>query len=145
MKALSFALVFLLTLGVQGQEIEVKQTIATFFEGFHQRDTLKIQSVCSKTLRLQSSIETKLKGNRLIDEAPEAYFKSIAKMPESLHFEERLLNYSIQIDNSMATVWIPYEFYLENQLSHSGVNVFVLFNDNGVWKIIYIIDTRRRP
>jgi hypothetical protein len=144
MKALLIVFTCLLSHAVQGQELEVKQTIAFFFEGFHQRDTVKMQSVCSKNLRLQSILESKTKGNQLTDQTPAEFFNSIAKIPLEVRFEERLLSYSIQIDHSMATVWTPYEFYLNGQLSHSGVNVFTLYKEMDTWKIIYIIDTRRR-
>jgi hypothetical protein len=103
-----------------------------------------MQSVCSKNLRLQSILESKTKGNQLSDQTPAEFFNSIAKIPLEVRFEERLLSYSIQIDHSMATVWTPYEFYLNGQLSHSGVNVFTLYKEMDTWKIIYIIDTRRR-
>jgi len=43
----------------------------------------------------------------------------------------------------MANVWMPYEFWFNGNFSHCGVNFFKLFNDNGTWKIIYLIDTRR--
>jgi hypothetical protein len=61
-----------------------------------------------------------------------------------MKFEERLLDYSIQVDGAMAHVWTPYEFYVNNKFSHKGVNAFTLFKDNGLWKIVYLIDTRRR-
>ena len=35
-------------------------------------------------------------------------------------------------------------FGLMDNFSHCGVNSFQLFNDNGQWKIIYLIDTRRK-
>ncbi len=44
----------------------------------------------------------------------------------------------------MANVWAPYEFYLNNDFSHCGVNYFQLFFDGIQWKIIYLIDTRRK-
>ncbi len=44
----------------------------------------------------------------------------------------------------MANVWAPYEFYLNNDFSHCGVNSFQLFFDGIQWKIIYLIDTRRK-
>ncbi|HOD10564.1 MAG TPA: nuclear transport factor 2 family protein, partial [Flavobacterium sp.] len=41
-------------------------------------------------------------------------------------------------------VWTPYEFYVNEKLSHSGVNAFTLFKENEKWKIIHLIDTRRK-
>jgi hypothetical protein len=61
-----------------------------------------------------------------------------------MKFEERILNYNVQIDGNLAHVWTPYEFYINDQLSHIGTNSFTLYNDNGKWQIIHLIDTRRK-
>ncbi|SHF62616.1 Putative lumazine-binding [Flavobacterium fontis] len=126
------------------QDAAVKQTIEHFFEGFHQRDTLKMKAVCDSSLRLQSITTTQTKGTQLSEEQASRFFQSIANVPSTLVIEERILSYSIQIDGAMAVAWTPYQFYVNNKLSHEGVNVFTLFQEQGTWKIISIIDTRRR-
>ena len=67
----------------------------------------------------------------------------MAEISKNLIFEERLLDYKIQQDGFTAQVWTPYEFYVNNKLSHSGNNAFSLVKENGAWKIIFIIDTRK--
>lgn len=126
------------------QKQDVQKTIEIFFEGFHQKDTVKIQSVCSSAIILQSISESAAKGNKLSDETAKEFYKSIASIPSSIKFQEKILSYNIQIDGSMAHVWAPYEFYLNDKLSHSGVNTFTLFKEKDIWKIIYIIDTRKK-
>lgn len=125
------------------QESEIRQSIATFFDGFHAKDSLKIKSVCSDTMVLQSVSESP-KGTKLSTEKASEFLKSIVSIPVEMKFEERLLSYKIQIDGAMAHAWVPYEFYINGKLSHKGVNSFQLFKENAVWKIIYIVDTRRR-
>jgi hypothetical protein len=44
----------------------------------------------------------------------------------------------------MASVWAPYKFYLGDKFSHCGVDVFQLMKTGDGWKIIYIVDTRRK-
>lgn len=92
---------------------------------------------------LQSIAESS-KGTQLKNQIPQDFYRSIASIPSTMLFEERLLDYSIQVDGAMAHVWTPYEFYVNNKLSHKGVNAFTLFKDNGLWKIVYLIDTRRK-
>lgn len=128
----------------QQQQQDVQKVIESFFEGFHQKDTVKLKSVCSDKIILQSISESKTKGNKLSDETAKEFYKSIVTIPSSLKFNEKILNYNIQIDGSMAHVWAPYEFYLNDKLSHSGVNTFTLFKEKDTWKIIYLIDTRRK-
>ncbi len=143
MKNTFLTLIFFFTILLQAQNKEVQQTIETFFEGFHQRDSVKIKSVCAEKMILQSILEGK-KGNKLENETPSDFYKSIATISNDMQFQEKILSYNIQIDGTMAHAWTPYEFYVKGKLSHSGVNAFTLFKENNVWKIIYLIDTRRK-
>lgn len=127
----------------QAQKEAVQKTIETFFEGFHAKDTVKIKSTCSEKLMLQS-IKENAKGNKLTDEKVNEFYKSIATIPAEIKFEERILSYSIQVDGTIAHAWTPYEFYINGKLSHQGVNAFTLFLDGAIWKIVHLIDTRRK-
>ena len=144
MKIVLLFAVFLLGLNVNAQKQDVQRSIETFFEGFHQKDTSLIKSVCADKMILQSISENSVKGNKLSVETPNEFYKSIASIPSTMKFQEKVLSYNIQIDGSMAHVWAPYEFYLNDKLSHSGVNTFTLFKEKDKWKIIYLIDTRRK-
>jgi hypothetical protein len=126
------------------QKQDVQKVIEDFFVAFHQKDTIKLQSVCSDKIILQSISESVTKGNKLSTESSAEFYKSISSIPSSMKFNEKILSYTIQIDGTMAHVWAPYEFYLNNKLSHSGVNTFTLFKEKDNWKIIYLIDTRRK-
>jgi hypothetical protein len=138
-------LIFLfLGLGSNAQKQEVQKTMEYFFEGFHQKDTVKIKSVCATNIILQSINESVIKGNKLSNETAKEFYKSIASIPANIKFQEKILSCTIQIDGAMAHIWAPYEFYLNGKLSHSGVNTFTLFKEKDTWKIIYLIDTRRK-
>ncbi len=90
------------------------------------------------------SISESEKGPKFSVQKASDFYKSIATIPLSMKFEEKILSFKVQIDGSMAHVWTPYEFYVNDKLSHSGVNSFQLYKDNEVWKVVYIIDTRRK-
>ncbi|MCM0667326.1 nuclear transport factor 2 family protein [Flavobacterium tyrosinilyticum] len=141
-----YTIMFFLLLGLSSnaQKQEVQKCIESFFEGFHQRDSTKIKLVCSNKMILQSISESTVKGNKLSDESAKEFYKSIASIPSNMKFQEKILSYTIQIDGTMAHVWTPYEFYLNDKFSHSGVNAFTLFKEKDSWKIIYLIDTRRK-
>lgn len=127
---------------VSAQKHEIKKSIGTFFDGMHTADTLKIQSVTHKSLILQTISDGAKK--KFSQDDTKQFYKSIASIPKDMKIEERLLSYNIQQDGSMAHVWTPYEFYINGKLSHKGVNSFMLYKDGDTWKIIYIIDTRRK-
>ena len=44
----------------------------------------------------------------------------------------------------MAHVWVPYKFYLNGMLSHCGANSIQLIKEEEGWKIISLLDTRRK-
>ncbi|TDE43448.1 nuclear transport factor 2 family protein [Flavobacterium rhamnosiphilum] len=140
-----FLLIFVLFISAnsQAQNQEIQKVVEFFFEAFHAKDTLKLQALCEDTMILQSITES-TKGNKLSNEKPQVFFKSIASIPAELKFQEKILSYSIQVDGSMAHAWTPYEFYLNGKLSHKGVNAFTLFKKDNVWKIVHLIDTRRK-
>jgi hypothetical protein len=58
--------------------------------------------------------------------------------------DERIQFETIKIDGPLAIVWTPYSFFHNGKFSHCGVNSFHLIKFDGVWKIQYLIDTRRR-
>jgi hypothetical protein len=125
------------------QESEIQMTIGKFFNAFHQRDSIALKKVCSENLVLHSISESEKESKFSIQKASD-FYKSIATIPLTMKFEEKILSFKVQIDGSMAHVWTPYEFYVNDKLSHSGVNSFQLYKENEVWKVVYILDTRRK-
>lgn len=128
----------------QSQEEKIKEVISLFFEGLQSGDTIKIKQTISDKLILQTTFINKDGKSVLKNESVSTFLNSIASKKNKNNWEERLLSYHIQIDDNMANVWTPYKFYLNNKFSHCGVNSFQMFNDGEQWKIIYLIDTRRK-
>lgn len=91
------------------------------------------------------SISVDKEGETVLQESDYNQFvKSIASIPKANKFDEKLLDFSIQIDGNMANAWTPYEFWYQEKFSHCGVNSFQLIKIDSEWKIIYLVDTRRR-
>lgn len=125
-------------------EKDAQQIIDTFFEGFHEGDTLKMKSVMVTDLVMQTAFTDK-DGNNIINTGKASEFiATIGKRPENQKWEEKLLGYKISIDGNLAHVWTPYEFRFNGQFSHCGANAFTLAKTNDGWKIIHIIDSRRK-
>lgn len=126
------------------QEQQIKNVINAFFDGLHQGDSAKISSTLHKDLKIQTTSTTKEGIKILKTDEKSTFLTSIAnKKPEQV-FLEKLLEIDVKIDGNLASVWTPYEFYYNNQFSHCGANSFQLFDNNGKWQIIYIVDMRRR-
>lgn len=126
------------------QEAEVQRVIETFFNGFHTQDSSTMQSTVGDSPVLQTIGRNKDGKLRIRSENMDDLIKSILSIPDSINFQEKIKSYSIRIDGAMANAWTPYEFWINDTFSHCGVNSFQLFNDGEGWKIIYLIDTRRR-
>ncbi len=147
MRIISFLIVLLISSSLFAQnsdEAEVKSIIVKFFDAFHKQDSVAINALVSKDLTLQSIGKNKEGVAQLSNQELSAFLKSIVSIPKDQKFEEKLLGFNIQIDGDMANAWTPYEFWFNEKFSHCGVNSFQLVKLEGTWKIIYLIDTRRR-
>ena len=123
---------------------QVKATIIKFFDAFHKQDTTALKAMAKGDIKLQS-IAVNREGKTVLSEnGYNDFIKSIASIPKDKTFEEKLLSFNIQVDGKMANAWTPYEFWFNGNFSHCGVNSFQLLKEDDEWKIIYLVDTRRR-
>ena len=147
MQRIIFYLTVLISTTVWAQESAeqaAEQTIKTFFEGFHKGDTTLMRSVMMGDFKTQSAYRNKEGKDVLVTDDSSNFIKTIANRPNDQKWDERLLDFRIMVDGNMAVAWTDYEFWFNDSFSHCGVNSFQLFSDNGTWKIIYLMDTRRR-
>ncbi|WP_297764305.1 nuclear transport factor 2 family protein [uncultured Muriicola sp.] len=135
---------FSVTNAQETDELKVKNTINAFFEGFHKQDSVALRETVSTAIRMQTIGKNKEGGDSVRTVSFDNFVRSIVQIPDSVHFEERLMAYSIQVDGSMAHAWTPYEFWVNDSFSHCGVNSFQLFKEGETWKILSIMDTRRK-
>lgn len=146
-KLLIIATLFLATNGLVAQDAEkekVKKVVVGFFEAFHQQDSVAMKSFMADDVVLQTTGRSK-EGKTMFQTTPIArLYESIVSIPDSIQFEEKLTSWSIQVDRTMANAWVGYEFWLNGQFSHCGINSFQMVNFDGEWKVIYLIDTRGR-
>lgn len=125
-------------------EVEAQKIIDIFFEGFHTGDTLLIKSVMAEQLVMLTTFSDK-NGNHLVSSTRvKDFFNSVANRPKDQYWDERLLDYKIELDGNLAHVWTPYEFWFNGNFSHCGANSFTLARFNDGWKIIHLIDSRRK-
>lgn len=144
-KVLAMFFLFFSLLQAQNEdEKAVQKTIEDFFIGFHNHDATQIKNTVISDVILQT-VSSDSTGNTLVkNEKFETFLKSITSIPKTTNFKEKIISYHIQIDGNMANAWTTYEFWLNNSFSHCGVNSFQLVKFSEEWKIIYVIDTRRK-
>lgn len=140
------AIVFSVGISAQNQSEEktIKKVISTFFDALHQGDSTLMKSTLHKDLKIQTTFTNKEGDKQLRTQTKAQLLKGVASKKVSDKYLEKLLSYTIKIDGNLASVWTPYQFYLNGNFSHCGANSFQLFNNNGQWEIIYLVDMRRR-
>jgi len=58
---------------------------------------------------------------------------------------ERGFDPVVHVQNQLATVWLPYDFYIDGELSHCGVDAFTLLRTNAGWRIASVSFTVEQP
>ncbi len=127
----------------QSEEDAVKAVIETLFDGMRAKNADQIGAVFSENAIMQT-IETTGETGVVKAGSVADFVKGIGSLPTEMKLDERITDYQINIDGPMATAWTPYEFYRNDTFSHCGVNSFQLVKMAEGWKIVYIIDTRRK-
>jgi len=139
---LLFLFIPLVSYGQDIQKEKLKTVVKTFFEGFHNKDSLLIASVIDRSFDLNST-SFKEDNGVLRNINRDNFIRTVITRPSSPVWEEKLLSFNIKIDGPLANVWVDYEFWLDDKLSHCGVNSIHLLKKKSGWKIFNITDSRR--
>lgn len=137
------AITLCIAANAQGTADSVKQTVNTLFTAMKNSDAALLESVFTDSAILQSVAVNK-EGKTIVENESVADFAAtIKKLPKG-DADERIEFDMVKIDGPLAMVWAPYKFYYKGVFSHCGVDSFQLIRVNGVWKILYLVDTRRK-
>lgn len=126
------------------ESTEALKVVNAFFDGMRAGDSSAVRTTLYPGAQLNTyyftpSGETKVVEGESIDE----FLKAVGT-PHDKVWDERLWNPEVRIDGPLATVWAEYTFFLGSELSHCGIDLFILYKKNGKWGITLIADTRRK-
>ena len=140
-----FGLVLISGISAQAQtpEKDVQSVIETLFDGMRAGDSTMVASAFTRDAVMQT-IARNQQGEIVKIEGNLKQFLNAVGGPKEQIWDEKIGSYEIRIDGELASAWTPYQFYVGDNFSHCGVNSFQLAKLDGEWKIIYIVDTRRR-
>lgn len=127
----------------QSAEDSVKKVITDMFTAMKNSDTVLLRSVFTDSSIFQTIARDRQGNTRILNQQPGDFVRSIGSLPKGAA-DERITFGNVSVDGPLASVWTPYSFYYNGKFSHCGANSFQLSRLNGTWKIIYIVDTRRR-
>ena len=138
---LLICLAFCNCIQAQSADDSVKSAVNQLFTAMKNADSALLVSSFSDSAILQTIVERNGKV-QIKTEAVAGFAREVAKMDKGI-LDERIQFDVIRIDGPLAIVWTPYKFYYKGKFRHCGVNSFQLVRINEVWKIRYLIDTRR--
>ncbi len=104
--------------------------VDVFFEALETQDGEVIkplfhEGACGASLRWDAD------GNPVLRHGPSPV------LPQSEDvWTERYWDPTVLVEGSIATVWAPYDFYVNERFNHCGIDVFNFFKLDGQWKII---------
>lgn len=122
---------------------EITSSIKTMFDSMRKGDASRMPDLFEEDATLESVFFNK-EGETISRQSKIAEFIKAVGEPHDKVWDERIHSYDINIDGPLAIAWTPYSFYVGEDFSHCGVNVFTFVKSNGQWKIRQIRDTRKR-
>ncbi|PEN13661.1 hypothetical protein CRI94_08720 [Longibacter salinarum] len=118
-------------------EAAVRGAIEALFDGMRAGDASAVREAFHDDARLFTATADSLRSGNI-----ESFAEAVGS-PRDQVWDERTYEVTVDIDGPMASAWVPYAFYLGDELSHCGVNAVQLVKGNGQWKILQLVDTRR--
>src|ERR1044071_2033677 len=104
-------------LRAQGEEREVMAVVQQLFDGMRARDTAKMRATLHPEARLVSA-GTRDGAPAIQVEAAAAWVAGVARARPGAVLDERISNPVVHVDAGLASVWVKYQFYLDDKLSH---------------------------
>lgn len=72
----------------------------------------------------------------------DAYLKTLAEGKQD--YRERMWNPEVRVHGPIASVWTPYDFWVDRKFSHCGIDIFDLVKTSEGWKISSVSYTVER-
>lgn len=130
------------SINAQSAEDSVKAAVNKLFTAMKESDPGMLKAAFTGNAVMQTIKETK-DGTTVTTETVDEFAEAIKQIAKG-DADEQIVFETVKTDATLAIAWTPYKFYYKGKFSHCGVNSFQLVRINGVWKIQYIIDTRRK-
>ncbi len=124
-------------------ENQVMSVVDGLFDAMRAADSAAVRAAFHPDLKLMASSGQRQDGVPLVRFGDLDGFMEAVGGASPGDLDEQIGEPEIRIDDNLATVRTPYAFYLKGQLSHCGVNVFLIARTSFEWKIVGLADTRR--
>jgi hypothetical protein len=121
----------------------VRSVINRMFDAMRDSDTATLREIMAagariETVTVDAAGETVIRGVAAAD-----FIATVGGMPRGAA-DERIVFETVRTDGPLGIAWTPYRFHFNGKFSHCGVNTFRLARYGDRWKIISVMDTRRK-
>ena len=124
----------------QSQEAKVMAAIQQVFDGMRAADPAMVAAVFAENARF-AVVRSRDGLSEISTPSVAEWIGAIGESGGS--WDEQVYDMNIQVDENVASAWVPYTFYLEGLISHCGVNSIELLLNGENWEITQLSDTRR--
>jgi len=122
-------------------ESQVANVIEMLFHHMRSADGSAIKSLFTSDARLQATGYEN--GRPSLKSTPIADFANGIGQAQPGALDERITGMEVRIDEGLASAWVDYDFYLNGEFHHCGVDAVQLHKGQSGWKIMHLADTRR--
>ena len=125
-------------------EKEILKTVDRFMVAVNTKDKEIFNEILYKGInRIVTNVDQKGMGSTAVLDNDQSI--SLRMNPKtSEQFRERYWDAKVITDGYIASVWAPYDFYLNGSFSHCGVDLFYLVKTNNKWEIAHFGYTRHK-
>ena len=127
----------------QTAQDSVRAAVNQLFIAMKNADSAQLVAAFDDSAVLQTIVVDSAGQVKALRYPASTFATAIARLPKGAADEQVKIE-TIKIDGPLASVWAPYHFYYNGTLLHCGVDSFQLIRVKGVWKILYIVDTRKK-
>ncbi|HEY0019508.1 MAG TPA: lysozyme inhibitor LprI family protein [Longimicrobium sp.] len=114
----------------------ILQATDALFQAMQERDTVALRTLLHPRAQIVSVADGGV-GGRTVEE----WIRGLSRTTDVLR--ERMWDAHVEIDENLATLWAPYDFYLGERFSHCGTDAFQYVREGGAWRLIAVSFTRR--
>lgn len=112
---------------------KVYAVVENFFKGLAERDTTLLASIMLIDGQYYAVSPADDSNTNIYPRTNRSFLNSLPNRTDVV--VERMWDPTIIIDKYIATVWGPYDLYVNGEFSHCGVDAFTLVNADGEWRI----------
>lgn len=118
-------------------------TVQAFFDTMTAKDVEGARKILMPQGRFHA---VRMRDGNIRSFSNEEYFADLQAAKQTMR--ERIWNPEVRVRGAIATVWTPYDFWIDGKYSHCGIDAFDLVKTDEGWKIAggsYTLEEKCEP